>query len=139
MAVTAHFINNDFELQSVLLDCSSFGETHTSENLANALKKIILEWKLDGKILMIISDNAANICKAIKELLKIKHFGWYAHTINLIAQDALKQVSKILENVKLIVSHFKRSTSAMSKLIEQQSQLNTNKAAKKLIQDVTTR
>lgn len=40
MAVTAHFINNDFELQSVLLDCSSFGETHTSENLANALKKL---------------------------------------------------------------------------------------------------
>ncbi|CAH0562953.1 unnamed protein product [Brassicogethes aeneus] len=108
MAVTAHFINENFKNQSMLLDCSSFGETHTSQNLSKELKRVILEWNLEGKILMVISDNAANIRKAIKDELKLNHLGCYAHTINLVAQDELKQpdVSGLLEKVKAIVAYF---------------------------------
>lgn len=137
LAVTAHFIDSKFEVQSVLLDCASFGESHTSSNLAQEIRRIIKEWNLENKVLLIISDNAANVKRAIKEELKLKHFGCYAHTINLIAQDALKQISGILDKVKTIVGFFRRSSSGMAKLIEQQKLLN--KDPKKLIQDVQTR
>lgn len=141
MAVTAHFINQNFKLQSMLLDCSSYGESHTSENLSNELKKVIFEWNLDQKILMVISDNAANIRKAIKDDLKLKHFGCYAHTINLVAQDALKgqNLSDLIGKAKTIVAFFKRSTSAMAKLNEQQKRINPDSIPKKLIQEVATR
>ena len=33
LAVTAHFLNRDFQMESCLLDCSKFGERHTKENL----------------------------------------------------------------------------------------------------------
>lgn len=137
LAVTAHFIDRDFELKSVMLECASFGDRHTSTNLATELNRIIGEWGLEKKILIVISDNAANIKKAIKEDLKLKHFGCFAHTINLIAQDALTYGCDILDKVKAVVSFFKRSTVAASKLIEQQKLLQ--RESKKLIQEVATR
>lgn len=43
-----------------------------------------------SQLLLIISDNASNIRRTIKEELefsqKFTHFGCYAHTVNLIAQ-----------------------------------------------------
>ena len=44
---------------------------------------------------MIVSDNAANIRKAIRDELKYRHFGCYAHTINLIVMDTLKLITEV--------------------------------------------
>ncbi|KAB0790275.1 hypothetical protein PPYR_04880 [Photinus pyralis] len=138
LAVTAHFIDGEFVLRHVVLGCEVFGERHTSQNLAAAIKKIILEWNLENKINIIISDNAANIKKAIQDELRFKHFGCYAHTINLIAQDALKPSLPVLSKVKDIVSYFRRSTHAANKLCEQQQNLEME-PTKRLIQEVPTR
>ncbi|XP_074037291.1 E3 SUMO-protein ligase ZBED1-like [Leptinotarsa decemlineata] len=137
LAVTAHFINKNFRLKSVLLECISFGERHTGENLGAELKKIISEWELDNKILMVVSDNASNIKKAIIDSLKLKHFGCYAHTVNLIVIDALRHIYPVSDKLKTIVAFFKRSTTATAKFQEQQVRLNGK--SKKLIQDVATR
>ncbi|KAJ8981584.1 hypothetical protein NQ317_002612 [Molorchus minor] len=66
LAVTVHFLNADFELQSRVLDCTSCNIQHTSKNLAEELRKIIQEWGIENKIIMFISDNAANIKKGCK-------------------------------------------------------------------------
>ncbi|KAJ8937235.1 hypothetical protein NQ314_011990 [Rhamnusium bicolor] len=112
LAVTAHFLNNNFEFKTCLLECISFPESHTSLNLATGLKKISNEWNIDDKILIVVSDNAVNIKKAIRDELKLKHFGCYAHNLNLIAQYSLKLITPILEKVNNIVNFFKRSTLA---------------------------
>lgn len=137
MAVTVHFINSNFQAKSVLLGCSCLKESHASANLAAELHKIFTEWNLDDKIMLAISDNAANIQKAIKDILKWKNFSCYAHTMNLIVQDGLKHVQPILAKVRNLVAHFKRSTTATNKLLEVQKQ--SGKDAKKLLQDVVTR
>lgn len=41
-----------------------------------------------NKIVMVISDNAVNI-KAIKDILKLNQYGCFAHTLNLVANDAM--------------------------------------------------
>lgn len=138
LAVTCHFITEEFELRNVLLECSTYAESHTSKNLAKELKKTFDEWNISSKILLMVSDNAANIKKAIKDELQMKHFGCYAHTINLILQDSLKLITPILDKIRTIVAHFKRSTSATAKLIEQQKNMN-NSNPLKLIIDVSTR
>ncbi|CAH1105851.1 unnamed protein product [Psylliodes chrysocephalus] len=132
-----HFVNEDFPEKSVLLECCSFPEAHTSTNLAAELNRIVTMWGLESKILLAVSDNAANIKKAIKEDLGWKHFGCYAHTINLILQDGIKVVSPIVTKVRTLLAHFKRSTNASNKLMEVQRQ--AGKEPKILIQDVVTR
>ncbi|XP_046686717.1 zinc finger BED domain-containing protein 4-like [Homalodisca vitripennis] len=102
MALTSHHISNDFELKSILLECSVIRSSHTSVNLAVEIDKIVKKFHLEGKIMIIVSDNASNIVGAITNELKLKHFGCFAHTINLILQDALKVCQSLTDRIKAI-------------------------------------
>ena len=138
MAVTGHFIDKQFKMNSVLLSCDKMEENHTSVNLAARLKQVVTEWSLENKVILCVSDNASNIKSAIANELGWKYFGCFAHTLNLTVQDALKIVKDIIEKIKTIVSHFRRSTIANSKLENFQKQFGIDQP-KKLIQDVATR
>lgn len=115
MAVTIHYIDTTFSIKSVLLECSEFEQDHTSKNLASALRQTMQTWGFENKILICVTDNAANITKAVREELQWKHFGCYAHTINLIAESALTVVDCLIQKVRNIVSHFKKSTKSTLK------------------------
>lgn len=39
MAITIHFVDSNFLLRSVLISCSAFNESHTSNNLSAEIKK----------------------------------------------------------------------------------------------------
>lgn len=93
MAITAHFINNCFELQNKLLDCSTLDKSHTSENLANEIQRVIQEWNLETKVIMVISDNAANIKKAVKDGLNLPPF-WVLRSYNQPYCSKLSNASK---------------------------------------------
>lgn len=136
IGVTIHYINENFELKSVLLKCSSLMVSHTAENLAQDINNCLEEWDLKGKIGIAVSDNAANITKAF-EILRFRRFGCFAHTINLVVIDALKDIEKTVDKVKQIVGHFRRSTATNGKFINYQK--NNGAEPKKLIQDVVTR
>lgn len=138
MAVTIHFIDQEFHLKSVLLECAIMQYKHTAINLANDLKRIVAQWGLENKITLAVSDNAANIKKAISEINNWKHFPCFAHTLNLIVQDALKKAQNIITKVRTIVTHFKKSSTAKTKLDSAQKNEGVQ-TIKKVIQDVATR
>lgn len=73
-------------------------------------------WK---KIVLAVSDSASNIKNAISKELGWKHFSCFAHTLNLIVNDALHidAVTEILEKIKIIVGHFKKSCISNEKLM----------------------
>ncbi len=50
---------------NVLLKISYFSASHTAETIANTIKKTIQKWKIEDKIVSIITDNGANIVIAI--------------------------------------------------------------------------
>ncbi|XP_063931861.1 E3 SUMO-protein ligase ZBED1-like [Zophobas morio] len=137
LAVTAHFINANFKLKSLLLECIQMNESHTSQNLSTELEKIIIKWKMQGKVALVISDNANNITHAIRDILQLKHFGCFAHSINLVVQNSLKLVDTVIIKVRNVVSYFKRSIIGKEKLMNFQK--NNNMDPKKVIQDVSTR
>ncbi|KAL4121559.1 hypothetical protein QTP88_014050 [Uroleucon formosanum] len=137
IAITFHFIDNNFLLKSVLLSCHEFSDSHTSQNLSQKIKSIIQEWNLENKIIFAVSDNASNIQLALK-ILQIKHFGCFAHTLNLIVQGALALESDLLDKIKTIVTFFRKSTSANKKFQIYQTS-NGVKVPIKLLQDVSTR
>ena len=114
MSVTCHFIE-DFSMSSCLLDCFEFSDRHTSENLAEELLRVAREWQVDGKVVCCVSDNAANITKAMK-MFKWTYHLCLAHTINLIVRDALKVMKPTVDKVKAAVEHFHRSSVGAEKL-----------------------
>ncbi|XP_042903549.1 E3 SUMO-protein ligase ZBED1-like [Parasteatoda tepidariorum] len=72
LAVTAHFISNEWQLLSACLNCKHFIEDHTSENLIEMLSNTLKDWNIDVKTLpSITSDNGTNIVKAIRDLKNI--------------------------------------------------------------------
>lgn len=139
LAATAHYINQEFELETSLLQCYTLTGPHTAVNLSRELNDIVNEWKLDKKIRLVVSDNAPNVQNCIKEL-QLKNFGCFAHTINLIAKNSLNlpDVELFLTKLRAIVSHFRRSNTAIEKLLKYQLNNNVSQP-KKMIIDVATR
>jgi hypothetical protein len=138
ISITMHYIDENFELSSHLLECLKWNESHTAQNLKQLLLNKIEEWNLSNKIAAITTDNAANIVKASK-LCNWRHIPCFAHTINLAVQKSVtvEPISVIIAKVKSIVEYFKRSSSALTRLQDIQEQINLPKI--KLKQDVITR
>lgn len=96
------------------------------------------EWGLLSKDPAIVTDNAANMIRAV-EIMGLTHVGCFAHIINLASQAGLKlpNVARLLGRVRHIAKFFHRSTSATRILKEKQKLLQLN--AHKLKIDVVTR
>ncbi|CAH2096787.1 unnamed protein product [Euphydryas editha] len=120
LGVTAHYIDSNYDLKSVLLECTPIYGTHTAENIKNDINRIIQNFKLKEKVLILVTDNASNMKSAV-EKMGFKHFGCYAHTLNLI------------------VKHCTTESTADKKLCELISKQNGVALPKKVLQDVSTR
>lgn len=112
--------------------------------MAYEIKNITDSYNVTDKVLILVSDNASNVTKATEILncaidkLKWKHFPCYAHTLNLVVQNAVKAIQPLLEKGRHIVTFFKRSNLASEKLQKFQKDSGFSQP-KKLIQDVQTR
>lgn len=73
----------------------------------------------------------------MKEVLGWKHFGCYAHSLNLVVENALQITKPQIDKVKRIVTHVKKSTISSERL--QKYQVQQGQEAKRLSQAVDTR
>lgn len=137
IAITVHFLDSNFVLKSILLSCHSFNETHTSEHLSEQINTTLNTWNLKNKIGLAVSDNAYNVQNALSTL-QLKHFGCFAHTLNLIVQSAINKESELINKVKSVCTHFHKSTTANNKFMTYQKN-NGIKEPKKILQDISTR
>lgn len=80
MAVTAHYVSENWKMNSILLDCFNFPENHTAENLRNQLINVLNDWNITEKIYAVISDNAFNITATTGWMGCIYHV-WPIHLI----------------------------------------------------------
>ncbi|CAJ1066753.1 unnamed protein product [Xyrichtys novacula] len=109
---------------SFLLDCFALEERHTSEYLAKELLWVASEWNTEDKVAACITDGAANIIKAMGS----KEAGgteWadaicFAHQLNLIVHNGIKNIKTTVDKVKAIVQYFHKSTLAATELKRQQ-------------------
>lgn len=136
VAVTAHFLDDETSIQSYMLECIPDVQRHTAQNLANLVKQVCEDWKIEEKIVAVTADNAANIQNAIN-LLKWRSVPCFAHTLNLIVQSALRDIKDTQTKVKSIVELFRRSVLASERLKATQKQLGEKEL--KVKQDIITR
>jgi hypothetical protein len=104
-AITAHYIDDNFESKSALLQYRVFPGPHTRANISQDLQRVISQWNLNKKVRLVVADNAANVQNSIKEL-NLKNFGCFEHTLNLIAKSAiaLPEVDRLISKLKTIVT-----------------------------------
>lgn len=89
---------------------------------SHEIRRVCQEWEIDKKIVAIVTDNAANIISTAR-YLQWHSIPCFAHTLNLIVQNAIAEIKELRIKVKTAVEYFKRSPHALSKLKEVQKQM----------------
>ena len=66
IGITIHYVTNQFGLKNHLLVTKEFSDSHTAENLAEILQRILGEWKLSKDIISAVTtDNGSTIVLAL--------------------------------------------------------------------------
>ncbi|XP_070132602.1 E3 SUMO-protein ligase ZBED1-like [Drosophila bipectinata] len=138
LSVTCQFFTDNFKLKSAVLSTNKLvcDTNQNSENIADSLRIVLADWEIMHKVTAIVSNNASSMIKACK-LLEKRHMPCFAHTLNLVVQDALiiDNVKEVITKCKRIVSFFKSNSIAYAKLKLAQGHDTTYG----LIQEVSTR
>ena len=139
LSLTVHYIDDEWTLQSHLLETHQFAQAHTGDNLASELEGMLETWKLPAiKLSATTTDNAANIVLAM-EILGWEHFCCFSHSLQLAINQAfdIPQVSRALARARNLVTHFHHSAKSTHLLKEKQRGLKH--PSHSLVQQVTTR
>ncbi|KAI7934373.1 hypothetical protein MJO28_017090 [Puccinia striiformis f. sp. tritici] len=102
LGVTAHWIDKDFLLRSIILAARIVEGNHSGVSLANHLLEVLRSFDISNKIFCITADNAANngtMGAHLSTLIPFDHktclLGCMAHVINLAAQAGIKSFSQL--------------------------------------------
>jgi len=81
IAITAHGINEIWELKTFCLSCTSLDIEHTAINVKEMVLVVLEDVKIPiSKISGIITDNGTNMIKAV-QLLDLFHISCFGHTL----------------------------------------------------------
>ena len=140
LSLTAHWVSDEFQLISAVLQAKSLEERHTGECMAMKIVKIMEDWGIDkNQVHCVVRDNGSNIVKAMSEAA-LPSFGCFAHLLQLVVHDGLltqRVVIDLLAVCRSIVGNFKHSPVASHLLTRIQDNLGLLRHTLK--QDVSTR
>lgn len=114
-AVTAHFIDRDWQMQSFLLALGQIDGSHTGDMLKRVVDVVVERWRCFGRVFGIATDGAANIIKAVKDLHQddVIEEGQrcVCHNMHLVVMDALndEDVRPLVVKARAIAHLFKNS------------------------------
>ncbi|GES82328.1 zinc finger BED domain-containing protein RICESLEEPER 2-like [Rhizophagus clarus] len=123
LSLTAHYIDDDWKLNNVLVDFIQIFGKHMGENIKNAFMLGINKLSIQNKIMGITTDNASNnltfvdaLAKENNSFQKDNHFRCFAHVINLCVQDALKELDDKLSRLRTLLNKIHHSPQRQEKL-----------------------
>ncbi|CAG4992891.1 unnamed protein product [Colias eurytheme] len=140
ISLTAHGVNNNFELKNYCLAVFPFeGERHSGENIAENLRELFKNWGIDEQVRAVVTDNAPNMGLAVTQV-GVKRIRCMAHSLQLVLKDAFsgeEKINEMITKARSIIGHFSHSTLGHKILTEMQKSHNI--PCHVLIQDVSTR
>lgn len=140
LSITCHFLHNNDEMRTYILHTDKVEGKHTGVTIAEHLKKVFNDCKIENKVRAVVTDNAANMAAAVRMLPLVSGVRCFAHTLNLIVKNALcaiPEIDDVRKKSRKIIKYFKASHVATEKLTEIQDILNL--PHHKLIIEVDTR
>lgn len=137
MTVTAHYLDESFDMVSKVLQTKVLDERHTGETISVALNTVLQTWQIDDKVSVITTDNASNMGKGVQISDISLQIGCFAHTLDLAAKKAVEVARPLTKKMKPVINFLHRSHVGAKVFKEKQEALNIPKH--KLITDVETR
>ena len=140
MSYTIHYIDANWNLQSVSLGTQYLPEDHTSPVLAEAMESTLQQWQLKAaQQVSLTTDNGANIVSAARSLkwVRVSCFG---HNLHLAITKAIANDGRCARAIAVgrkIVSAFSLSWKKHKALTKAQADLNL--PCHSLISDCKTR
>ena len=112
LGVTCSFLDKNFTIHEVILTVEHIRYPHTAENISDALFVILEQWELRNKVNVIVTDNGANMKKAIKDMNQFaSNIKWQpcsAHTLQLVIGKGLNSVKLLVLRAKKLIDFFLR-------------------------------
>ncbi|XP_029307720.1 zinc finger BED domain-containing protein 4 [Cottoperca gobio] len=140
LSLTARFIDPSFALHDVVLHSRECSGSPTAEALPAAFRDMLRAWGIPKeKVHVILRADDRDMEKALRDE-DLPSLPCMAHTLQLaVSEEFLSQrsITDIITSGRCIVSHFKHSQLAYSRLESIQKQLD--QPMKRLQQDVPTR
>lgn len=124
VAVTYHYLDDNFELQSGLLDFTLLRGKHSGIALAEMFLEIISDMGITNEqVIAIVCDNASNNDAMVDCLIKERilqsgesHIRCFAHILNLAAKDFLKPIDNVVQQVRLFCKFIRASPQRLESL-----------------------
>ena len=89
MSITAHWIDDNWQPLSAVLQAHSLEERHTAEYIAMKTSNIMSEWEIDSSQKhWVVRVSGSNMVKTMSEG-RLPNFGCFAHSLQLIVHDGL--------------------------------------------------
>ncbi|KAJ7949772.1 zinc finger BED domain-containing protein RICESLEEPER 2-like [Quillaja saponaria] len=150
MAITAHYIDASWTLQSRILRFVHVLCPHTKEKLCQVLFDCLLHWDITKKISTVTFDNCSTNDAMIDVLLEkldssslilagsLIHMRCAAHVLNLVVKAGLQLVKSSVDKIRESVVFWKATPKREEKFEEAARHLLIS-YSKKLVLDVATR
>lgn len=125
MSFAIHFITDEWKRKVVTLECLPFDDSHTAENISEALQDVMIDWNITGKIHVAVTDNATNCIAALTES-GLSRSPCAIHTLQLVVNDCKDKNHTIVDLIKKtsgIVNYFRSSVKAMTILRTKQKRI----------------
>ncbi|KAL0212225.1 hypothetical protein RCL1_005851 [Eukaryota sp. TZLM3-RCL] len=146
IAVTAHFIDNQFTVRTLLLDVKRFPHPHRGRDIAVVLMEIINTFGLNN-VVSITTDNGANMLSGMV-LFGAKYFSSFhgevssrrclAHIFHLIVKQLMKPLRNEIKKVRVFTSKLHYSVKLKEEL-QHVVNATTHNANVNIPTDVSTR
>lgn len=130
MTFTMHWMSpTETQLRSCTLQTSFLPHPHTADNIIAELKKVLIQFNLNNKIITLVTDGGTNMIKAAKDM-KVERLSCVAHGLhNLVMVDTLSKipdVNNLIIKARTIVKILAFKTQEFEKVKEilQQEDIN---------------
>lgn len=131
LSLTAHFIDDSWQLKKRLLNFIVIEASHTEDMLSEVIMTSLMDWDIDRKLFSMTCDGNLtndNIVCAIRDRLSQNRFLLYngqlfdlrcsVNILKLMAQDSLEALSEITLKIRESIRYIKSSQAILKKFNE---------------------
>lgn len=139
LSLTVHYMDAQFKLHSLPLECSPFPGSHTALAIAAKTEEMLSRAGISpAYVSAVVADNAANQVAA-GALADFDSVACAPHTLQLTVKQILEEISvaELLTVTRSVVGSFKHSALKGAELEEEQERAGLR--IRRLLQDVRTR